>query len=182
MKKQIVKLSLSAMFIAIGLVLPFLTGQIRQIGNMLLPMHFPVFLCGMICSWQYGAAVGIILPILRSLIFGMPPLFPTATAMAFELCAYGLVVGFVYGLFKKKNLVAIYVSLFSAMICGRAIWGIVQTILLSSTENPFSFTAFIAGAFTNAVPGIIAQLVLIPAIVFALEKTGAFKKLELRTR
>ena len=52
--KPVVKLTLSAMFLAIGLVLPFFTGQIPQIGNMLLPMHIPVLLCGLICGWQWA--------------------------------------------------------------------------------------------------------------------------------
>ena len=60
MKHNIKNLTLAAMFLAIGLVLPFLTGQIPRIGNMLLPMHIPVFLCGLICGWQYGGAVGFV--------------------------------------------------------------------------------------------------------------------------
>ena len=87
-------LVLSAMFLAIGIVLPFFTGQIPQIGKMLLPMHLPVFLCGLICGWQYGLAVGLILPVMRSSIFFMPAMFPTAIAMSFELAAYGAVAGF----------------------------------------------------------------------------------------
>ena len=83
MNDKIKKLTLSAMFLAIGMILPFFTGQIPRIGNMLLPMHIPVLLCGLICGWQYGAAVGLVLPLLRSMTLGMPPLFPTATAMAF---------------------------------------------------------------------------------------------------
>lgn len=97
MNKTVKNLTLSAMFMAIGVVLPILTGQIQQIGNMLLPMHLPVFLCGLICGWQYGAAVGFVLPLFRSVTFGMPPLFPTATATAFELATYGLVAGLLYG-------------------------------------------------------------------------------------
>ena len=85
MEKAVKKVTLSAMFMAIGIVLPFLTGQIRQIGTMLLPMHLPVFLCGLICGWQYGAVVGFVLPLLRSMIFGMPQMYPMALAMAFEL-------------------------------------------------------------------------------------------------
>ncbi|MBQ1258575.1 MAG: ECF transporter S component, partial [Clostridia bacterium] len=77
-RSNILKLTLSAMFMAIGLVLPLLTGQIKTIGNMLLPMHIPVMLCGLICGWYYGAAVGFILPILRSVTFGMPELYPSA--------------------------------------------------------------------------------------------------------
>ena len=86
MKNTMLKnLTLSAMFLALGLLLPLLTGQIQQIGNMLLPMHIPVFLCALICGWKYGLAVGAILPLLRCVTFGMPPLFPTAIAMALEL-------------------------------------------------------------------------------------------------
>ena len=83
MKKQIKDLTLSAMFAALGMVLPMITGSIPQIGNMLLPMHIPVFFCGLICGWQYGLAVGAVLPVMRSLIFGMPPLYPVAAALTF---------------------------------------------------------------------------------------------------
>ena len=70
LNQSVKNLTLSAMFLAIGLVLPFLTGQIPEIGSLLLPMHIPVFLCGLICGWQYGAVVGFILPLLRNLLFG----------------------------------------------------------------------------------------------------------------
>ena len=86
-RREIRNLVLAAMFVALGLVLPFLTGQVPQIGNMLLPMHLPVLLCGLICGWQYGGVVGFILPPLRYVMFGMPPIFPTGVAMAFELAA-----------------------------------------------------------------------------------------------
>ena len=91
------KLTLSAMFLAIGIILPFFTGQVPQIGNMLLPMHFPVLLCGMICGAPYGLAIGFILPIFRSFLFGMPMMYPMAIAMAFELAVYGVVAGWIYG-------------------------------------------------------------------------------------
>lgn len=169
------KTVLSSMFIAIGIILPFLTGQIQQIGNMLLPMHLPVFLCGMICGWQYGAAVGAVLPLLRSLIFTMPPLFPTALAMAFELCVYGLVSGIIFNRSKKQRLSATYISLVSAMIAGRIVWGIVQTVLLGINGTAFTWQMFAAGAFINAIPGIILQLILIPSIMTVLRVTGALR-------
>ena len=93
MSKTTKNLTLSAMFLAVGMLLPFLTGQIPQIGNMMLPMHIPVLLCGVICGWQYGAALGFILPFIRYMVFGMPVLFPTGVAMAFEMMTYGLVAG-----------------------------------------------------------------------------------------
>lgn len=104
MKETTKKLTWSAMFIALGLVLPFLTGQIPQFGNMLLPMHIPVILCGLICGWRYGAIVGFVLPLLRYALFGMPVLFPTGIAMSFELAAYGFFSGFLY----EKVALAVY--------------------------------------------------------------------------
>lgn len=166
------RLVLSAMFLAIGLVLPFFTGQIQQIGNMLLPMHIPVMLCGLVCGWQYGALVGVALPLLRSVLFGMPPLYPTAVSMAVELCVYGLAIGFIHGLFKKQGLLSVYVALIVAMILGRISWGGCQTVLLSMQGNAFTAQAFLAGAVLNAIPGIILQLLLIPAVMSSLHLTG----------
>ncbi len=172
MKDKIKKLTLSAMFMAIGLALPFLTGQIKTVGNMLCPMHIPVLLCGLICGWQYGAAVGLILPLLRSATFGMPPMYPTAIAMAFELMTYGLVIGVLYSRSRWKCVIALYRSLIAAMLAGRAVWGIVQIVLLGLGGSVFTFRAFMVGAFLNAIPGIILQLVLIPAVMVALNRTG----------
>ncbi len=172
MKQNIKNLTLSAMFLALGLVLPFLTGQIPRIGSMLLPMHIPVFLCGLICGWQYGAAVGLITPLLRSFIFGMPPLYPTAVAMAAELLTYGLVVGLMYSKSRWQCVISLYRSLLVAMIAGRAVWGITEIIILGIGGEAFTWEAFMAGAFLNAIPGIIIQLILIPAIMVALNRTG----------
>lgn len=176
MKRELTKnITLSAMFLAIGFVLPFFTGQIKQIGNMLLPMHIPVLLCGLICGWKYGACIGFILPLMRSAIFGMPVLFPNAVSMALELAVYGLVVGIVYGFSKWKSVIALYRALIIAMITGRIVWGIAQLCFLGITGNAFTLKAFISGAVLNAIPGIIIQLFLIPAIMIALDKTGLVK-------
>lgn len=172
MKETTKKLTLSAMFIAIGLVLPIFTGQIPQIGNMLLPMHIPVFLCGLICGWKYGAAVGFILPLMRSVIFGMPVLFPAAGSMAFELATYGLVAGLLYGISKWQCIRALYRSIIIAMAAGRAVWGVVQLIFLGISGGSFTWQIFMASAFFNAIPGIIIQLILLPAVMLALHRTG----------
>lgn len=171
-KNQLLNLTLAAMFLAIGLLLPLLTGQMKQLGNALLPMHIPVLLCGLICGWQYGLGVGFVLPLLRSAIFGMPILFPTAVSMAFELAAYGFAVGFLYSHSRWKCVVALYRCMIIAMLSGRVVWGIVQVCLLGLGENGFTFSMFIAGAFLNAIPGIILQLILIPSIMIALNRTG----------
>ena len=171
-KNHVLTLTLAAMFLAIGLLLPFLTGQIKQFGNMLLPMHIPVILCGLICGWQYGLGVGFVLPLLRYAMFGMPILFPTGIAMSFELAAYGFVVGILYAHSRWKCVVALYRCMIIAMLSGRVVWGVVQILLLGLGENGFTLNMFIAGAFLNAIPGIILQLILIPAIMIALNRTG----------
>ena len=172
MGKTTKKLTPSAMFLAIGMVLPFLTGQIPQIGNMMLPMHIPVLLCGLICGWQYGAVLGFILPLVRYLVFGMPVLFPTGTAMAFELMTYGLVIGLIYSFSRWKCIISLYRALIGAMIAGRIVWAAAQMILLGVSGGTFTMKMFLAGAFFNAVPGIIIQLVLIPTVMVALGRTG----------
>lgn len=173
MKKENLKsMILAAMFMAIGLVLPFLTGQIREIGNMLLPMHIPVLLCGLICGWQYGAIIGFILPPLRFMLFGMPPLFPIGIAMTFELAVYSLVIGFMYSRSRWKCVFSLYRSLVVAMICGRIAWGVARVLLTGVAGEAFTWQMFMAGAVLNAIPGIVLQLLIIPAIMVALNKTG----------
>ena len=168
--KNIKFLVLSALFLALGIVLPFLTGQIPDIGSMLLPMHIPVLLCGFLCNWPYGLAVGFITPLLRSLLFGMPPMFPKAVAMAFELAAYGALAGLFYRLLPLKNTVRIYLSLIGAMLGGRIVYGLVCIPLMGIAKVPYSFAIFFASAFTEALPGIVMQLLLIPTLLLALQK------------
>lgn len=158
-------LALSAMFLAIGMILPLLTGQIKEIGDTLLPMHLPVMLCGLICGWQYGFSVGLMLPFLRSLIFGMPPIYPNAVWMALELATYGLIIGLTFMRRKKFSNLYLYACLITAMLSGRIVWGIAKTILLGLKGKPFTFAAFFTGGFADALPGIILQLILIPIII-----------------
>lgn len=176
--KKIQKLVLSAMFLAIGLVLPFFTGQIPQVGKMLLPMHIPVLLCGLICGGQYGLMVGFVLPLMRSVICGMPIMYPTAVAMAFELAAYGGIIGFLFQKARWQCIVSLYRCMLTAMLGGRVIWGVVMLFLLGIGADGFTFEAFLAGAFLNAVPGIVLQLVAVPCVMLALDRTHliTFKK------
>ena len=155
---------LAALFLAIGLILPFITMQIPAVGKMLCPMHIPVLLCGYICGWPYGLLIGIITPLLRGVLFGMPALFPNAVCMAFELATYGFVVGI---LSEKMNrdIKSLYISLITAMLCGRIVWGLVSAVVYALTGGIFTWELFLMGAFINALPGIVIQLVLIPALV-----------------
>jgi len=136
---------------------------------MLLPMHIPVLVCGYVCGWQWGLAVGFVVPLLRSAMFGMPPMMPTAAAMAFELAAYGAVTGILNRVLPDKE-AFVYVSLAGAMIAGRLVWGIVSIPLYGVAGKAFSWQIFMGGALLNAVPGIILQLVLIPVIIMSLKR------------
>ena len=167
---KVQKLTASAVMLALCMLLPFVTGQVPEIGNMLCPMHIPVMLCGFLCGWQYGLLVGFTAPLLRSFIFAAPPLFPHAVSMAFELATYGFTMGFLYSHSRWKCIKSLFKCMIVSMLAGRIVWGIVQVILLGAGNNGFTFHAFFAGAFFNAVPGIILQLILIPAIMVGLRR------------
>ena len=171
-KQRIYDLVLAALCMALGIVLPFFTGQIPQIGGMLLPMHLPVLLCGLLCGWQYGGLVGFVLPLLRYAMFGMPPIFPTGIAMAFELAAYGIIAGYLYNHSRWQCVISLYRSLIAAMLGGRIVWGVVRVLLTGVGGEPFTWQLFLSGAFLTAIPGIILQLVFIPVLMVALDRTG----------
>ena len=168
------KMILAALFLALAYVMPFLTGQIPEIGSMLCPLHIPILICGFICGWPWGLVVGFIAPLLRSLTLSMPPLFPTAVCMAFELAAYGAIAGLMHKILPRKK-PYVYVSLLTAMIVGRLVWGAAMFIFMGLNGANFTFAAFIAGAFTNAIPGIVVQIVLIPLIVMVLDNPKVLK-------
>lgn len=170
-RKNTLKLVYASLCLALALVLPFVTGRIPEIGNLLSPMHLPVFLCGFLCGAPWGAAVGLLSPLLRSLLFGMPPLFPKAIAMAFELMTYGLLSGLLSRLMPKKP-VFLWVSLILSMIGGRLVWGAARFALAGFDATAFPFSAFVAGAVTEAIPGILLQLVLVPPVVLLLRRAG----------
>ena len=175
MKRTNVKtLVIAAFFLALALVLPFLTGQIPEIGSMLCPMHIPALLCGFFCGWPWGLAVGLIAPLLRSVMFGMPPMFPVAICMAFELATYGAVSGLLFAKLPRKKL-SVYAALLVAMVAGRLVWGAARLVCAGLDVSAFGLSAFWAGAITTAIPGIIVQIVLVPILVMALEKYSVVK-------
>lgn len=168
-KNPVLKLVYAAICLALCMILPFLTGQIPEIGSALCPMHIPVLLAGFLCGPWWALAVGAIAPLLRFALFSMPPIFPTGFAMCFELSVYGMISGLLYARLPKKAL-SIYSSLICAMLCGRVVWGIVMVALTLGGATEFSWAAFAAGAFINAIPGIVLHILLIPVIVIALKK------------
>ena len=165
----------AAVCLALCLVLPFLTGQIPQIGSALSPMHIPVLLAGFLCGPWWAAAAGAIAPLLRFFLFHSPALYPTGIAMCFELATYGLISGLLYQRLSKRP-VNIYVSLIAAMLAGRVVWGVARVILSSVSGELFTWEMFMAGAFLKAIPGIAVQIVLVPLLVMALKRAGFFER------
>ncbi len=172
-------LTYAAVCLALAIVLPFLTGQIPSIGQMLSPMHIPALLCGFLCGPVWGAVIGFAAPILRSLFFSMPPMFPGAVSMACELAVYGGLSGFLYRRLPKR-VWAVYVSLLSAMVCGRIVWGLVRLSIAAAQKESFTFAVFLAGAVTGSIPGIICQIILVPLIVLALRRAHLMEEDENR--
>ena len=168
-ENDIRKVVFSALLLALAVVLPILTGQIPQIGNLLLPMHIPVLLCGYVCGCPWGLIVGLCAPILRALIFNVPVLWPTAIAMAVELAAYGALAGFMYKRLPKTS-GWICLELVIAMLVGRLLWGAAVWIIAAATGEEFTFAIFFETTITMAIPGIVIQLVLIPLLVTELQK------------
>lgn len=174
MNKHLRKTLLAAMLLSIGIILPFFTSQIKEIGDTLLPMHLPVMLSGMLLGPYYGLAVGVLTPLLRGLLFSMPPLYPNALWMATELATYGLVLGSIYYRSRQKTIAKLYFSLAVSMLSGRIVWGITKAILLGVAGKGFTILAFVMGGFADALIGIILQFILIPIIVKTIEKNKGF--------
>lgn len=169
------KLSLAAMFLALGIVLPFFTGQIPRLGKMLLPMHLPVMLCGFVCGEKYGLVVGAALPLVRSALLGTPLMFPDAAAMCPELMTYGFVSGFLYRKIKPRK-GKLLLCLCVAMLSGRAVWGVARAIFVGMGGGTFTWKIFVAQGFVNSLPGTALQLILIPPLIKALQKNEFFPR------
>lgn len=166
-KTQITKLVYTAICIALGLLLPMVNKVPGvNLGAILLPMHIPVLLAGFLCGIPYATFCGFILPLLNFALTGRPMLYPVGIAMMFELGAYGCITAVLYKLTKGK----IYISLIGGMLGGRIVLGIANTILFGLKGNPYGLSVFLTSAFVNALPGIVIQLIVIPAIIYALKK------------
>ena len=168
MKHTLRNLTYAAMSLALCLVLPFFTGQIPQIGAMLCPMHLPVLLAGFLCGPAWAGAVGLLAPLSRHILFHMPPLV-TALGMTVELTTYGIVSGLLARR-QPKTAAGTYTALIAAMVAGRVLWGCAMVGILGLSGSAFTWSASVAGAVLNAIPGIILQLILIPLLVSGLRR------------
>lgn len=175
MNKNTKSLTLSALFLSLGFILPMMTGQVPVLGKALLPMHIPVFLCALICGWKYAFVIGLSLPLLRSLLFTVPVMYPTAIAVALEMATYALITGGLYRYLPKRSVKSVYIAMLPAMILGRLVRLAAEIILLGLKGNAFAWRAFFMGTILNATPGILLQLVLIPAVMLLLWRTNTGK-------
>jgi len=166
----------AGLMLAIGILLPLFTshGIVLLPGNIFLPMHIPVFLCGFLCGPMYAAILGFILPFLNSAITSMPALYPNAIIMSCELFSYGLITATIHKLSGySRKLRHIYPTLISAMISGRIVYGIVASALLF--VNPSLKKLSVIAAVVQGFPGIIIQLILIPVIITRIYKNTSQK-------
>ena len=163
---NIMKLNLAGLFVALGIIIPFFAGHALGIpGTILLPMHIPVLMGGLLLGWKYGLIVGILAPILSSLLTGMPVMWPVLPMMIGELGVYGFLSGFL----RKKTGLALYPALIIAMIAGRIVNGIVAVFVLS-LPNLAAMITLITGIVTSGLPGIVIQLAFVPLLVKLVEK------------
>ena len=162
-------ITITAMMIALGLVLPPVIRLIPSGGILFSPMHIAPLLCGMVVGPVEGLITGILCPILNNVLFGMPQ-GTTLIGMCFELPAYGCIVGVMMRLFKNmKPSWRVYLSLIIAMLVGRIVGGITQAILLGGT---YTIKMWATAYFLSTSPAILIHLLLIPSVYFALKKAG----------
>lgn len=164
-KKSII----TAVCIALCYVIPLMFHGIQNAGSIFCPMHIPVFICGLICGWQYGLLCGIAGPALSSALSGMPPV-AILPSMMVELAVYGTAAGLMMKLVRTKSTYAdLYISLIVAIVCGRVLAGLAKALIFA--RGSYSMSAWIAGSVVTSWPGTVIQLVFIPTIVFALMKS-----------
>lgn len=162
------ELVLSGLLIALGLVLPMAFHLFNAGGPVFLPMHIPVLLGGMILSPIFALLVGVLTPIVSNLLTSMPPLMPMLPIMIVELGLYGLIAS----ILRKKLNLNVFISLIVSMIIGRIGAGLVVYVMTSVFAVQFAPPiAFVIGGLSKGIPGIIIQLIFIPIIVKALEKS-----------
>lgn len=161
--------TLCAVCIALCYALPVAFHSVG-LGSTLSPMHIPVLLCGLVCGSGAGFLCGLIGPVLSSLLSGMPPML-MLVRMIPELCIYGMVAGFAMKcLHTGSSAKDVYISMIVAMVAGRIVGGIATAVFYTVTSGIYSMGLWFASYFIESVPGIAAHLVLVPVLVFSLQK------------
>jgi niacin transporter len=123
---------------------------------MLLPMHWPVILAGLVFGWRAGLLVGLLSPSVSHLISGMPfpPMIP---GMTIELASYGFVGGF---LRERIHLNAL-LSVLIALVVGRVVF-LGSVLLMHPTSLPFA--QYLQTAMVPGLAAAIAQVLTLPLL------------------
>jgi len=161
--------------------------SIPRAGSIVLPMHIPVLLAGLICGWMFGLVAGITGPLLSHLFTQMPPV-PIVFIMMIELGVYGLVAGMVIQFIRtNRSSIDLYIALIIAMMAGRIVAGAAMALYFyqgsyiagsyidgiytgGSYTTSYAIGAWITSYFVTSLPGIVIQLAFIPSVVMALER------------
>ena len=165
---QTKRITVMAMLLALGLVLPYAFHGIPKGGMLFSPLHMPSLIGGLLLGPVEGAVVGVLCPVLNSMITGMPQ-GNTLVAMCFELHVYAIVTGIMMRVLKnQKDGIKIYASLMIAMLLGRVAGGIVQAFILGFSN--YSLQMWATAYFVSTFPGIVMHLLVIPPVCMALNK------------
>ncbi len=147
-------------------VLGRISGVENALGELFLPMHFPIILAGLLAGPYVGAISGMLSPVISFYLTGMPNavLLPF---MIVELCVYGLTAGFL-----RDYKIPATVKVLITQILGRLIRGIVILLAVyvfsSSKINP----AIILTSIPKGVFGIVLQLAVIPLITYRVKNNN----------
>jgi riboflavin transporter FmnP len=163
------KISLTALFVALCVVLPFAFHSVPNAGSVFLPMHIPVLLAGIILGWPFGLVCGVLGPVLSSLLTGMPPV-AILPGMVCEVAVYGSVSGLLTNIRTPNRLIGLYVPLVGAMLAGRIAGGVLNALIFKAGK--YSLSIWLTSYFVTSLPGIVIQLVLIPSLVYILQRSG----------
>jgi hypothetical protein len=171
------ELSLGGLFIALGIILPMAFHAIGggKIGSVFLPMYLPVLACAMLVSPPIAAAVALLTPTLSSALTGMPPILPYLPVMAAELVVMATLASLLHRRLKLHALPTVVLALLS----GRVVLGLMAAVLVAALPAGMQQSlpdvmhqpvAWVIAATATALPGLILQIIAVPAVVAIVEK------------
>ena len=172
---------LAALAVILSSFVHYVSGGSNTVAAYVSPMHFPVLLAGILCGQWLGLICGIMAPVISFLTSGRPPFPNNLVPMIFELATYGFFAGLFRKVFLKNpktDKFASIIALILAMVAGRIASALSYAVVMLVSGNPFFVNLWtkLLGNFTKTWTAIIAQLILIPAILFALQKGGILLK------
>lgn len=152
-----------AAFTTFSVAAPYLCHQFGLAGQVILPMHFAVIFAAMVMGLRGGIITALASPMIGFAISGMPPA-TVLLPMTIELVTYAAVAGWLV----HQRRMSIVVALVCSMIAGRVVS--LGMIAFGLGLAPYAIE-HIRTILLIGLPGIIAQLVLLPP---AVSKIGAY--------